>query len=89
MRWLSNELYGEWSWDVEWILEEAATCAAQTSWARIGYRQATEARAIILHWLTGSGTGDGWASRSVVRAMARHRLGTAIYRHFASRSTWG
>ena len=44
------EAYGEWSWDVEWLLEEAASRAAQTSWARMGYRRATEARALILQW---------------------------------------
>ena len=30
---------------MEWLLEEAAPRAAQTSWARMGYRRATEARA--------------------------------------------
>ena len=32
--------YGEWSWDVEWLLDEAASHTAQASWARMGYRQA-------------------------------------------------
>ena len=34
---------------MEWLLE-AATRAAQTSWAHKGYRRATEARALILQW---------------------------------------
>jgi hypothetical protein len=59
--------YGEWSWDVEWLLEEAASRAAQTSWARMGYRRATEARALILQWYRRR------MGITVVRAMARHR----------------
>ena len=38
---------------MEWLLEEAATHAAQASWARMGYRRATEARALILQWYRG------------------------------------
>ena len=59
--------YGEWSWDVEWLLEEAASHAAQTSWARMGYRRPSEARALILQWYRRR------MGITVVRAMARHR----------------
>ena len=59
--------YGEWSWDVEWLLEEAASQAAQTSWARMGYRRPSEARALILQWYRRR------MGITVVRAMARHR----------------
>ena len=41
--------------------------AAQTSWARMGYRRATEARALILRWYRRR------MGITVVRAMARHR----------------
>ena len=47
---------------MEWLLEEAASHAAQTSWARMGYRRPSEARALILR-----GTGAGWASLSCAR----------------------
>ena len=59
--------YGEWSWDVEWLLEEAASHAAQTSWARMGHRRPSEARALILQWYRRR------MGITVVRAMARHR----------------
>ena len=52
---------------MEWLLEEAASRAAQTSWARMGYRRATEARALILRWYRRR------MGITVVRAMARHR----------------
>ena len=52
---------------MEWLLEEAASRAAQTSWARMGYRRATEARALILQWYRRR------MGITVVRAMARHR----------------
>ena len=59
---------GEWSWDVEWLLEEAASRAAQTSWARMGTDgPRRHARSFS------SGTGAGWASRSCAPTMARHR----------------
>ena len=51
----------------EWLLEEAASHAAQTSWARMGYRRPSEARALILQWYRRR------MGITVVRAMARHR----------------
>ena len=60
--------YGEWSWDVEWLLEEAASRAAQTSgraWATDGPRR--HARSFS------SGTYRRRMGITVVRAMARHR----------------
>ena len=60
---------------MEWLLEEAASRAAQTSWAHMGHRRATEARALILQWYRRR------MGITVVRAMARHRWRRC--------STWG
>ena len=40
--------YGEWSWDVEWLIEAAASAAARRLWRRMGGRTESHARGILL-----------------------------------------
>ena len=40
--------YGEWSWDVEWLIEAAASTAAHRLWRRMGGRSESSARAILI-----------------------------------------
>ena len=59
--------YGEWSWDVEWLLEEAARAAAQRDWRRMG----VVSRDVAYGFLVAS-----YRRRMgvvAVREMARHR----------------
>ena len=63
----SSESYGEWSWDVEWLLEEAARAAAQRDWRRMG----VVSRDVAYGFLVAS-----YRRRMgvvAVREMARHR----------------
>ena len=60
--------YGEWSWDVEWLLEAAARAAAARSWRRMGCSAETVAYGLIV---------ASYRRRLgvvAVREMARHRL---------------
>ena len=59
--------YGEWSWDVEWLLEEAARTAARRDWRRMG----VAGEAVAYGFLVAS-----YRRRMgvvAVREMARHR----------------
>ena len=65
--------YGEWSWDVEWLLEEAARTAARRSWRRMG----VASEAIAYGFLVAS-----YRRRMgivAVREMARHRYRQSQY----------
>ena len=65
--------YGEWSWDVEWLLEEAARVAARRSWRRMG----VTSEAIAYGFLVAS-----YRRRMgivAVREMARHRYRQSQY----------
>ena len=59
--------YGEWSMDVEWLLEEAARSAARRDWSRMGLPGEQVAYALIV---------ASYRRRMgviAVREMARHR----------------
>ena len=61
--------YGEWSMDVEWLLEEAARTAARRDWSRMGLPGEQVAYGLIV-------TG-GARERSVVHWRVRSRVGVA------------
>ena len=65
--------YGEWSMDVEWLLEEAARTAARRDWRRMGFPGEDVARGLIL---------ASYRRRMgviAVREMARHRYRQSQY----------
>ena len=65
--------YGEWSSDVEWLLEEAARTAARRDWRRMGCSAESVAYSRIVasyRWRMGV---------VAVREMARHRIRQSAY----------
>ena len=62
--------YGEWSMDVEWLLEEAARTAARRDWSRMGLPGEQVAYGLIV-WRSGRWSScrrwfDHWRVRSRV-----------------------
>ena len=65
--------YGEWSSDVEWLLEEAAHTAARRDWRRMGCSSESVAYSrIVASYRRRMGV-------VAVREMARHRIRQSAY----------
>ena len=65
--------YGEWSMDVEWLLEEAARTAARRDWRRMGFPGEDVAYGLIV------ATYQRRMGVIAVREMARHRYRQSQY----------
>ena len=65
--------YGEWSMDVEWLLEEAARTAARRDWRRMGFPGEDVAYGLIV------ATYRRRMGVIAVREMARHRYRQSQY----------